>query len=71
MKRGMLLATFFFVLGILVGLVQMWFAPWDAAFFLKLELTIAAIFLIVLVVNFVIKEHQENEMTKSGDKLDD
>lgn len=71
MRRGMLLATFFFVLGILVALVQMWFTPWDAAFFLKLELTFAALFLIVLVVNFVIKEHRENEVTKSGENLDD
>lgn len=70
MKRGMLLTTFFFVLGIVLALAQMWFAPWDAAIFLKLEFTTAALFVIALVVNFVIKEHKENETNKSGEHLD-
>lgn len=70
MKSGTLLATIFFVLGILIALIQMWFTPWSAELFLKLEITAGALFVIVLVVSYVLREHKENETTKSGEHLD-
>lgn len=71
MKAGMKLTIGLFILGILTGLVQLWFAPWQPAFFVKAELTIGALLLIVLVLCFVAKEHHDNKITRSDEHLDD
>lgn len=60
-----------FILGIVTGLIQLWFSPWLPAFFVKIELTIGALLLIVLVLCFVAKEHYDNKITRSGEHLDD
>ena len=71
MKTCIGLGTLLFVVGVILGLLQLWFAPLSAEIFLKIEMTIAAIFLVVLVVSFVVKKYAENKATKSGDRLDD
>ena len=71
MKASMKLTIGLFILGIVTGLIQLWFAPWQPAFFIKTELTIGALLLIVLVLCFVAKEHHDNKVTRSGEHLDD
>ena len=71
MKAGMKLTIGLFILGIITGLIQLWFAPWLPEFFVKIELTIGALLLIVLVLCFVAKEHHDNKITRSGEHLDD
>ena len=71
MKAGMKLTIGLFILGIVTGLIQLWFAPLKQVLFLKTELTIGALVLIVLVLCFVAKEHHDNTITKSGEHLDD
>ena len=71
MKAGIKLTIGLFILSIVTALIQLWFAPWQPAFFVKTELTIGALLLIVLVLCFVAKEYHDNEVTRSGEHLDD
>ena len=70
MKIGIALATALFVLGIVLGLIQLWFAPWSPALFLKLEMTVGALLIAILVVGFVVREYKEDKANRSGDRLD-
>jgi hypothetical protein len=69
MKNIMVTGTTFFVLGIVLGLIQLWFEPWNIALFIKLEITLGALFLINLAVGFTRKEYKDYQ--QDGDKLDD
>ena len=71
MKAGIKLTIGLFILSIVTALIQLWFAPWQQAFFVKTELTIGALLLIVLVLCFVANEYHDNEVTRSGEQLDD
>ena len=71
MKFGMKLTIGLFILGMVTGLIQLWFSLWQPAFFVKTELTIGALLLIALVLCFVAKEHYDYTITKSGEHLDD
>jgi hypothetical protein len=71
MKIGISIGCGLFVIGVLLGIIQLWFAPWSIQFFVKLEMTIGALFLIVCVIWFVTKEYREDKTNRSGDKLDD
>ncbi len=71
MKNIIFTGTAFFVLGIVLGLIQLWFEPWSIALFVKLEITLGALFIINLVVAFNRKEYKEYKRQQDGDKLDD
>lgn len=71
MKNIIVTGTTFFVLSIVLGLVQLWFEPWSFTLFIKLEITVGALFLIILVIGFSRKEYKEYKHQQSGDKLDD
>jgi hypothetical protein len=70
MKASLLIGIVLFVLGVGLGLVQLWFAPWDGGLFFKMEMTIGALLLIVVVVAFVLNEYKDDKATRSGDRLD-
>lgn len=70
MKTGIFIGSFLFVAAVLIGVAQLWFTPWAPEIFLKLELTVAAAFLIVIVICFVIKEYSEDKTNRDGDHLD-
>ena len=71
MKTIAILETLLFALGILIALIQLWFTPWIFTLFIKLEITIAALFVLILVGWFVAREMKEDQETRSGDRLDD
>jgi hypothetical protein len=60
-----------FILAILAGLTQLWLVPWSFEVFLKLEMTLGALFLIACIIWFVVKEYREDIHNRNGDKLDD
>lgn len=67
MKYGSIVCTVLFVLGVVLFLVQLWFAPFEAAFFTKLLITIGAFFVVALGITLVFKEYlSEKEMKKKG-----
>jgi len=70
MKIGIGLATLLFVAGVLLALAQLWFVPWSAEDFIKIEMTIGGFFIVAVVVCVVIREYRENKATRSGDRLD-
>jgi hypothetical protein len=61
----------FFVLGIVLGLIQLWFEPWNIVLFIKLEITLGTLFLINLAIGFTRKEYKDYKRQQDGDKLDD
>lgn len=70
MKNIIVTGTACFVLGIALGLIQLWFEPWSLALFTKLEITIGALFLINLVIGFSRKEYKDYKRQQGGEKLD-
>lgn len=71
MKKIIFTGTTFFILGVVLGLIQLWFEPWDIALFTKLEITLGAFFLINLAIGFTRKEYKDYQRQQDGDKLDD
>ncbi|MFA5985099.1 MAG: hypothetical protein WC782_13875 [Methylococcaceae bacterium] len=71
MKNIIFTGTAAFILGIVLGLIQLWFEPWRFVIFLKLELTLGALFLINLAIGFTRKEYKDYKRQQDGDKLDD
>jgi hypothetical protein len=70
MKTGIIFGSLLFVAAVLIGVVQLWFAPWGSDMFLKLELTVGAAFLIDIVICFVIKEQNTEQANRGGGRLD-
>jgi uncharacterized membrane protein YcjF (UPF0283 family) len=70
MKTGISIGSVLFVIAVVLGVVQLWFTPWSPDTFLKLELTVGAAFLIVIVVCFVIREFNEDKANHDGHHLD-
>jgi hypothetical protein len=70
MKTILFLGTLFFILAIVVGLIQLWGAVWSAALFLKIEITLGALFLILLVIWYSQKEYRDARRQQHGDSLD-
>jgi len=70
MSPSLLAGTILVVLGIAAGLIQLWFAPMTPETFLKVEMTIGGLLAIVVVVWFAVREHKEDQATRSGDRLD-
>jgi uncharacterized transporter YbjL len=64
------IAAMLFVLGIAIGLIQLWFAPWSPPFFIKLELTLAAFLVIALVLGFLANESKTSKALRRGDRAD-
>ena len=70
MSASLLAGTILVVAGIAAALIQLWFFPWSAETFLKIEMTIGGLLAIVVVVWFAVREHKEDKATRSGDRLD-
>jgi SNF family Na+-dependent transporter len=70
MNIGLAIGTGLFVLSVLLGIAQLWFNFLDPLVFIKLEMTIGALILIVFAVWFVNKESREDKINSSGEHLD-
>ena len=70
MKKLFLAGAGLFSAGVLLGIVQMWFSPWDPDVYVKLELTLVGLLAIVVVAWYIKRESVEDEATRRGDRLD-
>ena len=71
MKATLITGAAFFVLAIVLALVQLWFAPWQAEVFLKLEITLGAFFVIAVAAWFVRKEFKDYKRQHTDARLDE
>jgi hypothetical protein len=71
MKTAIGLGALLFIIGVLLALIQLWFSTWSPELFIKLEMTLGGLFLIVVGASYVVSEYQEDKTTRSGDRLDD
>jgi hypothetical protein len=70
MNLSLAAGTTLFVIGVLVGIAQLWFSPWSSETFVKIELTLGGLLGIVVVAWYVVKEYREDKATRSGNRLD-
>jgi len=70
MNLGLAAGTILFVIGVLVGMAQLWFLPWSVETFVKIEMTLGGLLGIVVVVWYVVKEYREDKATRGGSRLD-
>jgi hypothetical protein len=71
MRTPVLICYVIFLLGVLAGLVQMWFSPWNDQFFMKLMVTDGAVLMVVVLFVFFVREGKTSEKTKRSHALDD
>ena len=67
MKIALCVCGGLFVLGVLLGLVQLWVSPWTPELFFKIEVSVGAMLAIVGVVCFVFKEARDSKAIRRGD----
>jgi hypothetical protein len=70
MKTGIFLGAGLFVAAVLLGVVQLWFPVLTSNTFIKVELTLGAAFLVVVIVCIVIREYNEDKANRKGNRLD-
>lgn len=67
MRAGTIVCIATFILGSLLALAQMWFAPMSAETFVKVEITLGVVFVVVLGTTLAAREFLQNEkLRKSG-----
>ncbi|WP_374320221.1 hypothetical protein [Aquabacterium sp.] len=71
MKSALMVGMALFISGIVAALLQMWFTPWSAELFLKIEITLGALFLIAIAVWFTRKEYSDFRRQEKDVSLDD
>ena len=70
MKTGVSICFGLFILGVLIGLAQLWFAPWTVDTFAKLLITDGAALAIVLAWSVFARERRDMENIRRGGKLE-
>lgn len=63
--------VFLFVAGVFLFLGQMWFNLLSPDLFIKISITDAALFLIILVIDFLIKENNQTQKINEAKNLDE
>jgi uncharacterized transporter YbjL len=69
-KTSTTICAILFVIGVMLGLIQLWFGPWSPQLFIKLEMTVAALLVVVLVLAFVMNESKASKSLRSGEHKD-
>lgn len=67
MKYGAIVSALLFIVGVLIMLLQLWFSPWSQQVLMKIMITVAAFFVISIVVTFVNKEIKDTRRLKGSD----
>jgi protein-S-isoprenylcysteine O-methyltransferase Ste14 len=70
MKTGIFLGAGLFVAAVLLGVVQLWFPVLTSNTFIKIELTLGAAFLVVVIICIVFREYNEDKANRKGHRLD-
>ena len=71
MKSTLFGGVALFILGIVVALAQLWLNVWRADTFVKIEITIGAVFAILVAVWFTRKEYKDYRRQASNPTLDE
>jgi uncharacterized protein (DUF2062 family) len=70
MRAGIAFALFLFITAIVLALTQIWFPLFKPVTFFKLELTLGALLIIVVVMLYVVNEYREYRAIHSGENRD-
>ncbi|MDR3425121.1 MAG: hypothetical protein P4M13_08665 [Alphaproteobacteria bacterium] len=70
MKKSTLVCLGFFILGVALFLIQLWFEAWDSITFSKIMITDGVLFIASCVIVFLIKENQEAKKIHKDGGLD-
>lgn len=70
MRKLFIAGVAVFALCVLLGIAQLWFAPWNYDVFVKIELTLCGVLTLIVVCWFAAREHAEYKATRSGKHMD-
>ncbi len=70
MKTGSIICLSIFVLGALLALTQLWFAPLSAEVFTKVLITLTVLFVVVLGITLVRREYVDDKNMKDSGYID-
>lgn len=71
MRNGLTITTGLFGLGVVLALIQFVFCPWTSEIFFRLEILLLGPLLLLLAIRFLVREHEEDQTTRRGEKLDE
>lgn len=71
MKRGLTAASGLAGLAAVLALIQLTFCPWTSELFVRLELLLLGPLAILLTIRFLVREREEDQTTRRGEKLDE
>ena len=70
MRTGSIVCLSIFVLGALLALAQLWFAPMSAEVFSKVFITLCVLFVVVLGITLVRREYISDKNLKDSGFID-
>jgi hypothetical protein len=71
MRVALISGVMIFISAIAVALIQLWFAPWQAENFFKIEITLGALFVIAVALWFTRKEYKYYRRQQTDVRLDE
>jgi hypothetical protein len=66
MRKTTIICFALFLLGVLLGLLQLWFQPFSAEMFFKVIVTDGALLAICFIWGFLVKENKESRKIGGG-----
>ncbi|MBL1262832.1 hypothetical protein [Candidatus Methylomicrobium oryzae] len=70
MRTGAIICLAIFVIWVVIALLQLWFALLSGEIFLKLTITAAALFVVVLGAALVVREYVDEKKMKDDGYID-
>ncbi len=70
MKTGTFICVATFILGSLISILQLWFTPMPAEVFVKVIVTLGAVFVVVLGTTLASREYLENQKLRNSGHID-
>ena len=71
MKFTLIGGVALFIAAVVVGLAQLWLTVWSPEVFIKTEITIAAVFAVLVAVWFTRREYKDYKSQKNNAALDE
>lgn len=70
MKLPSFICFLFLCIGIVLGLIELWFQLWSHEIFFKVIITDGALFVLSFVFVFLVRENKASEKITKGNSLD-
>lgn len=69
MKIGIIFSLVFFIIGVVMSILQLWFGLFEYNFFIKMILTLGVLIVLSLVISLALRDYFEEKDLKKEDYL--